>query len=261
VNWLLLRGLSREQRHWGRFPERFEREVPGARVHCLDLPGTGTEHRRASPTTIAEIAEDLRARWLALRAGSEGSWGLLGMSLGGMVAMAWCAAHPEDFSRVVLASTSAGDLSGPLTRFDPRILPGAIRALVERDPARREARILSFTTRILPDRDEVAAEWARYQEDRPVARSNVLRQVRAGAAFRAPRRLEVPALILAGGRDSLAHPSCSRLLASHLGAPLAIHPDAGHELALDAPGWLTERIAAWLDAAGRVGLMSRRVPL
>src|SRR5438552_440235 len=94
--WLLLRGLAREQRHWGRFrPELSARLPPGAEIHCLDLPGTGTEHLRGSPANIAAIAEDVRERWLGLR--GEGPWGLLAVSLGGMVAMEWCAAHPADF--------------------------------------------------------------------------------------------------------------------------------------------------------------------
>ena len=66
-------------------------------MHALDLPGFGTEHARGSPSTAAGIAEDVRARWLALRETNPGPWGLLGMSLGGMVTMAWCRAHPRDF--------------------------------------------------------------------------------------------------------------------------------------------------------------------
>ncbi|HEY8086659.1 MAG TPA: alpha/beta hydrolase, partial [Polyangiaceae bacterium] len=111
MNWLFLRGLSREQRHWGSFPALFKRVVPASgaptRVWCLDLPGTGTEHERPSPRTIEGIMEDLRARWVALREAEPAPWGLLAMSLGGMVAMAWCDAHPGDFARLVLASTSA----------------------------------------------------------------------------------------------------------------------------------------------------------
>ncbi|HEY8041369.1 MAG TPA: alpha/beta hydrolase [Polyangiaceae bacterium] len=243
MHWLFLRGLSREARHWGAFPGVFARHVPGARVHCLDLPGAGTERERASPGTVESIAADVRGRWLALREEHAGPWALLGMSLGGMVAMAWCSLHPGDFSRLVLASTSAGDLSPPWRRFDPRIVPAALRALVERRPARREERILSFTTRLLADRAGVAAEWARYP---PMARRNVLRQLHAARRFHAPSRLEVPTLVLAGGRDPLADPSCSRLLSTHLGAPFAVHPRAGHELALDAPEWFADEVAAWL---------------
>jgi pimeloyl-ACP methyl ester carboxylesterase/alpha-ketoglutarate-dependent taurine dioxygenase len=248
MHWLFLRGLAREQRHWGAFPETFARRVPGSRVHCLDLPGAGTERGRASPTTIVAIMEDVRAHWLALRDAHDGSWGLLGTSLGGMVAMAWCARHPGDFARLVLAGASAGDLSRPWRRFDPRVVPTALGVLTERDPVRREEKALSMTSSVREGLGAVAAEWARY---RPMAAGNVVRQLLAARAFQAPARIEVPVLVLAGARDPLADPSCSRLLASHLGVPFSIHPEAGHELALDAPDWLAGEVAAWLAATSR----------
>ena len=253
MHWIFLRGLGREQRHWGTFPGLFERVVPGARVHCLDLPGAGTERARPSPTTVEAIADDVRARWLALRHAHQGPWGLLGMSLGAMTAAAWCARHPEDFARLVLAGASAGDLSPPWRRFGLRVLPAALAALAGRDPVRRERRILSMVACIAQGRDEVAEAWARYP---PMPRENVLRQVRAARTWRAPARLDVPALVVAGDGDQLADPSCSRLLASHLGAPLALHPAAGHELSLDAPEWLAGEVAAWLATTGRAGAQS-----
>ncbi len=248
MHWLFLRGLARERRHWGSFPELFTRIVPGSRVHCLDLPGAGSERGRASPTSIRGIAGDVRERWLALRDEHEGEWGLLGVSLGGMVAMAWCAEHPEDFARLVLAGSSAGDLSPPWRRFDLRVVPTALRSATQRDPLRREEGFLAMTTCLLADRDAVAAEWARYP---PMARGNVARQLLAARAFRAPERVEVPALVIVGDCDPLVDPSCSRLLASHLRAPLAVHPGAGHDLALDAPHWFAAEMAAWLAATGR----------
>lgn len=247
MNWLFLRGLSREQRHWGRFPTIFAEHVAGARVFCLDLPGTGTEHARPSPATTRAIADDLRERWIALRDANEGPWGLLAMSLGGMVAMEWCAANPGDFARLVLSGTSAGNLSPAYRRFEPAILPGVFRAMLGRDPVERERNILASTTRLVHDRAAVAEEWARYQSDAPVSRANVLRQIRAGSRFRAPARLDLPVLVLAGAHDPMVHPSCARVLASRLAAPLELHPDAGHEMALDAPVWLAARVAAWIE--------------
>src|SRR4051812_21219811 len=111
--WLLLRGLAREQRHWGAFPSALARtcdDARGADIHCLDLPGTGTEFARRSPSSIRGIVADLRRRWLALD-GHDGPAHLLAVSLGGMVAMQWCADHPDDFAGVVLVNTSAADLS------------------------------------------------------------------------------------------------------------------------------------------------------
>ncbi len=245
MRWLLLRGLAREQRHWGGFPAVFEARVTGSSVVCLDLPGAGTEHLRASPDRIEAIADDLRARWLALGAAGGEPWGLLAMSLGGMVAMAWADAHPGDFERVVLASTSAAGLSPPWRRFGLGVLPGVLRAFSAQDAERREALILGLTTRRVADVAAVARDWAALGASRPMRRANVVRQLRAAARFRAPARLAVPTLVLAGDGDRLVDPSCSRVLAAHLGAPSSFHPEAGHELALDAPDWLCDQIAAW----------------
>ncbi len=65
--WLLLRGLGREKRHWGSFPEALERKL-GARVLALDLPGFGTENARPSPATVLALDEpewicDQIAKW------------------------------------------------------------------------------------------------------------------------------------------------------------------------------------------------------
>lgn len=251
MNWLLLRGLSREQRHWGCALDVFRAAFPDGDVRGIDLPGTGTEHRRASPASMRGIAQDVRARWLAVRAARPGPWSLLGISLGGMVSMQWVADHPEDFAQVVLANTSAADLSVPWRRMHPSVLPQLLRALVERDPLARQRRILGFTARLVPDPEAVAREWALIQEQAPVARLTVLRQLWASARFRAPPRLPIPALVLAGARDPLCDPRCPGRLAGRFGAPLEVHPQAGHDLALDAPEWLAEQVRRWCARPSR----------
>lgn len=245
MDWLLLRGLSREQRHWGAFPDILRQKLPGATLHFLDLPGAGTEAHRPSPVTVRGIMEDVRARWLPLRAANKGPWGLLAMSLGGMVAMQWCADHPGDWARVALANTSAANVGRPWDRMSPRAVFTVVRVMFERDPVARERRVLSLVTRRRRDLDIVARQWAAIQRERPVSRLNVVRQLRAATVFRAPERLSVPALLLAGGRDVLASPACARALASRFGAPLHVEPESGHELSLDAPDWLAERLGAW----------------
>ena len=124
--------------------------------------------------------------------------------------MAWCAAHPGDFERACLASTSAADLASPLRRFHPRAAVNAVRALLEPDPVARERLVLATVTRLVSDDPGIAARWARFQEDRPVARAAVIRQLRAAAAFRAPASLPIPALVLAGAGDALVDPTCAR---------------------------------------------------
>ncbi|APR84543.1 Hypothetical protein A7982_09892 [Minicystis rosea] len=268
MDWLFLRGLSREQRHWGAFPEVFRDAWPGARVHLLDLPGTGTEASRESPLTMRDIKADLRERFLALKAAHPGPWGLLGVSLGGMVAMQWCADHPQDFARLVLANTTASNVGKPWDRMSPAAFATFSRAMLARDRVARERLILSVISGVPDGQDEIARQWADIYATSPVSRTTVVRQLRAAFSFRAPERIDVPTFVVAGARDALANPACARALAERFGAPLEIHPEAGHEIAMDAGEWLAERIASWSSAvpgvtAGvRLGSLGRgRLPL
>ncbi len=252
-NWLLLRGLAREMRHWGTFRETLAAQLPGARIECLDLPGTGTEHARKSPSRIAGITEDLRARWETLRAQHPGSWNLLGMSLGGMVAMDWTSRHPDDFASVVLVNTSAANLAAPWRRMRLAVLPDIFRALISGDELERNRRILRATTRLVGEsaREPIAKEWARIQAESPIARKTVLRQLWGASRFRAPPSLPIPALVVAAAEDPLCDPECPRRLALRFGAPLVIHPRAGHDLSLDDPEWLAAQVRAWIDSRSR----------
>lgn len=251
-DWLLMRGLVREQRHWGDFPELLAREL-GVRTHTIDLPGAGTEHRETCPRTVRGIAEDVRGRWLALRAELERAhgattWGLLGVSLGGMVSMAWAAAHPGDFTRIVLANTSASNAGRPWDRMQPRALLGVARGFFTRDLVKRERIVLDATVRLrsTEERDALARLWAGYAAEMPVARTTLVRQLVAASTFRAPPHLDAPTLVIIGGQDPLAAPACGRALAERFRAHVEVHPDAGHDIGTDAPLWLAARIRAWL---------------
>lgn len=261
TRWLFLRGLSREARHWLPFPEHFERDVPGARVHVLDLPGAGTEWRRTAPLSVAACVKDVRRRWLRIReacgvdpaapehaphAAARAPWAILGISLGAMVALRWIADSPLDFERAVVINTSAGDLSRPWERMRLGVLPGLTRALRAGDPVAREREILGATTRMFTGQDALATRWAAYHRAQPMTHRNVLRQLAAGAAFRSPARVDVPLLVLAATHDPLARAECGRRIAARYGAPFEQHPAAGHDLPLDDPEWVTGRVARWI---------------
>jgi pimeloyl-ACP methyl ester carboxylesterase len=55
----------------------------------------------------------------------------------------------------------------------------------------------------------------------------------------------VRCLVLCGRNDLLVNPRCSQRLARHLGATMVEHPSAGHDLPLDDPAWLLEKITKW----------------
>lgn len=248
MKWLFLRGLSREKRQWENTPAIFEAVVPNAEVVTLDNPGAGTEHKRTTPLTVQEMAEDVRSRWLLLRGDSDEPWSILGISLGGMITMAWASTYPGDFENVVIANSSAANLSVPWKRLDIRKLPGVIAALRETDRVKRERLTLDMTTALASDamKDELAERWANYALDRPMTRSNALRQIYAGSRFNAPSHIAAPTLVMSGAADPFVDPSCPKRLAEHLKADLVTHPKAGHDLSVDAPEWMAEEVAKWL---------------
>jgi pimeloyl-ACP methyl ester carboxylesterase len=247
VNWLLLRGLVREQRHWGRFREVFEHAVPDAKSFCLDLPGVGTECKRSSPATINGIVQDLHARWEQLRKDHGGAWACLGISLGGMVALRWVELYPRDFERLVVINTSAADLSPPHWRLNWHRVPGVLRSALVCDAVEREKIILGMTTALLGDSlAPMAREWAGYAQERATSRSTALRQLVAALRFVSPADLKIPALVLSSAKDRFTNPQCSARLAERLGAPQQIHSAAGHDITLDDPEWVSEQIALWM---------------
>ena len=254
MSYLLLRGLGRSSRHWGELP-RALRDATSAEVVCLDLPGAGTEVTRISPRSVAAITDDVRARFLPL-AGAR-RFTLVGISLGGMVAMDWCARYPTDFAAVALLNTSCAEVARPWERMRLGVLPGVVRSLLDGDATSREARILGMTTgRVeLSRRQAIAERWATFPA---MSRRSALSQIVAGARFRAPPSLPIPALVVAGGGDALCASTASIALAHRFGAPLRLHPDAGHDLATDVPVWTAGVIASWAKARGEEASAPRR---
>jgi pimeloyl-ACP methyl ester carboxylesterase len=241
MNVLLLRGLTREQRHWDELPAMLEARAK-VRTMMLDLPGTGTEHLRPAPATIEETAGDLRARFLAAR--GEGPHALVAISLGGMIAIDWCARHPEDFSHLVVINTSAGDAGKPWERLDWRNYGRVFRAAASWDPVFREETIIDLTiNRDDFDRRALLDRWLGYARDRPVTRATLLRQLAAAARSRLPASLPVPTLVLASKADRLVRSVCSERIAQRLGAPIRLHDRAGHDLPFDDPAWVAEQVA------------------
>ncbi len=244
ATWILLRGLMREARHWGGLPEVLRAQVGGAEVVTLDLPGNGRLHRLRSPSSVLQMVDFCRGE-LAAR-GISPPYHLLGLSMGGMVAVAWGSTHPQELYGCVLINSSLG-------RFDPfyrRLRPGAYPALlslVSGTPAQQERAILRLTSRRGEAQAGVLEAWLAYRRECPVSRRNALRQLFAAARYRAPtRRPAVPILVLASAQDALVNPRCSRHLAARWNTPLAIHPDAGHDLPLDDAAWVARQVRDWL---------------
>lgn len=249
TTWILLRGLVREQAHWNGFADRLAATLgEGHHVMCMDLPGNGLRYRDRSPTRIAGMVD--AAREDLTRRGVDGPINLVALSLGGMVAMDWLRRYPQQVAAAALINSSAAPVSPFWHRLKPvNYLPIIRRGVFGRDRLKRERQILEITTHRLTDadKDRIAREFLRIDQARPVSSANMLRQLWAAARFRAPRNLPSgrPVLVISAAADRLVDPRCSDALAARWSAQRAVHPDGGHDLSLDDPGWLADTLAGW----------------
>jgi pimeloyl-ACP methyl ester carboxylesterase len=261
--WILLRGLTREGRHWGSFPALFGRELGQIRdsfgvdeesVTLLELPGNGSENALRTPLGVLEMMEFVRSRTTAL--GLRAPYRLLAMSLGGMVGTAWAQRYPEEIERLVLVNTSMRPFCGVTERLRPAAWPTLARLVgAWRNPETSE-RIIHTLTCNRSDTviDDIAA-WSEIRRTAPVRAANALRQLWAAARFRADRQApRCPVLLLSSGLDRLVDPACSARIAAQWGAGAehARHSWAGHDLPHDDPQWVSKTICDWLLAVERV---------
>jgi pimeloyl-ACP methyl ester carboxylesterase len=244
MNWLLLRGLARERRHWHDFPRVLSRQRGTHRVYLLDVAGVGTEHRVRPRPSLEWLARDLGQRLQALPLPDEG-WSLLGLSLGGMLCLELCRLYPDRIRQAVIINASSR-LSPLAARLRLGALARLIQVLGSREPRRREHLLLQLTSSLpAAERHGFAERAAAFAIDAPVHPSAVVQQLLAAARFYPPdpRSLRARLLFLASRSDALVDPLCTRDLARFYAASYAEHPSAGHDLPLDDPAWLREHLA------------------
>lgn len=244
--WLLLRGLTREARHWGDFPALLAEALPGCQVLTLDLPGNGQLHRERSPGSVEAMADFCEAR----RAGLKAPLNVIAMSLGAMVAVAWAQRHPGALQSAVLINTSLRPFSPVHHRLRPANYPALLRLALGATPRQWEQTVLHLTSRHAgTPRAELLEQWLSYRSDCPVSRANALRQLWAASRYRAPfEKPALPLLLLNSAQDGLVDPRCSAALVQAWQCPLRQHPSAGHDLPLDDGGWVARQIADWLTS-------------
>jgi pimeloyl-ACP methyl ester carboxylesterase len=249
LNLVLLRGLARESGHWLGFRESLAAAFPGSSVLLIDLAGTGARHRDPTPLSIGELVAIARRDFLEAiarppLAGRPAA--IFAVSLGGMVTLEWLRRFPGDFARAAIGNSSLRGLSPLHHRLRPAAWPGMLKAATLQEPLLRERRILSLISNRAERHEEVARRWAEIGRARPVSLGSFARQLLAAARYTAPAEPPpVPVLVLRGAGDRLVDPSCSEAISRAWSLPLATHPAAGHDLALDAEEWLLEQLTAW----------------
>ncbi len=246
-NWLLLRGLAREERHWGEFPHMLSEQIPETRVHFLELPGVGKKAHLEAFANIKDYTNQLREEWLALKRTYPEPWGVMAISMGGMIGMDWCHRFPHDLTALILINSSAGNLSPPHHRFSPLAMGTVLKLFFREDYEEREEAILKLTTNMLKVDQDLIKRYASYSADTPIKRSSFIKQMAAASRFQIPKELKQELLILAAKKDRLASYKCSQAIAKHFHTKVHYHESAGHDLPMDDPQWVVDQIKNFLE--------------
>ncbi|KAF7957135.1 hydrolase [Cupriavidus sp. UYMU48A] len=248
TDWVFLRGLTRESRHWGTLPQRWQAAGLGTPL-TIDLPGNGSLCHEESPASVPGLVASVRH---SLRqAGRQRPFRVLAMSLGAMVAAQWARQQPDEVAALVLINTSMRPFSTMTQRLQPANWPALLRMIANWDNRDDCERIIHRLTCARLDSHEADIRgWKQIAESAPVSRRSALRQLLAAARYRAARGASCPAtLLIASDADRLVNPVCSAQLARAWRVPLLRHPWAGHDLPHDDPDWLCEVVARALTAA------------
>lgn len=248
--WVLLRGLVREQRHWGNFPDVLQSTFPDDEIKLFDFPGNGKRNTEKSAATITGMTDEVRSS-LSNHLSGQPVY-IIALSMGAMVAVEWMNQHPEECAAAVLISTSLRGLNPFYHRLLPANYPTILKSLIfTEDIKQKENRILQMVSNITasdPAKSEaIVSHWIDYAKQYPVSAINGLRQLIAAMRFQVPaQQPDVPILVLGSQADHMVSPECSATLARYWHLPIETHATAGHDIPLDDAEWVCEKIIRWL---------------
>lgn len=238
---LLIHGSGVSARSW---TNQLQGLGHALRVFAIDLPGHGESDPIIEPTIemYADAAHGL------LDALGTGPAFVAGHSLGGAVAQALAARHPEAVKGLVLLSACAKfpETEGSPGRVFYWYLPGPIRKLV----------FFALAKKILfaPGSPRKAILLG-MQEIRDCRPETILNDVAAAEAMDlegVARGLRVPTLILCGSRDKLTPPALSEGLNALIsGSRLHILEGAGHMLPLEVPERVNQELVDFVASVTR----------
>jgi len=247
---VLLNGLSRTSKHWLGFETMLANRF---RVLTIDLPGAG-QSQRACPwsLTVEDMAEEVIEVLDSLKVEQAH---IMGVSLGGMVAMACGITYPHRCASLTVINSSIGQTRQKVPRISSKAISLVFKAMIIRPQAHiLERAITDLVVGIdcLPDQRQNIAnkltELTRKQAPNPL---NILKQLLAAYRFHPEEnlsKLKVPTLVVQGSHDFFVPPINSKRIAESIpDAKLLTIVNGGHELMFDKADELLAAQIDWMD--------------
>jgi len=239
----LVAGLGATRSLWGELPGLLAKTFT---VVTLDNRGIGGS-RGGSQFTADGAAEDM---WTVLDDLGHQTTALMGASLGGLIALRAALSRPDQVNRMVIASTavrlsnhgrrSIELLRDMLEHFPPGIFGRSLMTLGFGPP---------FHQRLPGFVDQAARLYGLDPSDVPGALAQAEHMLEGWDDRKGLKSLQVPALVLAGQRDSVVAWEDTAEIAEALPqAKFVRAPDAGHSVLAEGGKHVFDRVVAFLEA-------------
>lgn len=245
--YFFIRGLIRSQFHWHQFPSHFEHTTQQHSLNStsvfLDIPGNGQRFQQRTPFSIAEMAADIEQQiqqYLTSHTLPPGrKLHLVGISMGGMIAAELISKTKLEFSSMHIINSSFANLSP----FWHRMRLPAVLNLVSNiwQIETREKTILKWTSNN-PLSLALTPQWVDEAKQHPLSLRNAFAQLWAASHYFVGKKGKVNSFIYCCKADHLVNWKCSAKLADYWQLPLECELESGHDLPLDNPDWLAEKI-------------------
>ncbi|MFI4932984.1 MAG: alpha/beta fold hydrolase [Caulobacterales bacterium] len=233
---VLLHGFTGHARSWDAFAAAMTDRY---RVLALDQRGHGeTEWAAADRYGVGEMADDLVAFVKAL---DLKAFTLLGLSMGGMVAMEYAGRRPNELAACVIVDIGPEIVAAGADRIQTGVRASDVFA--GRDEAFAAARKANPRPpeahhRHRSDHSVMRTEEGRwtYRYDRALRSPDTLRRRDPEAAWQACANIVVPTQIIRGELSDILSPEVAeRMLKTIPDVRLTLVADSGHSVPLDAP--------------------------
>jgi pimeloyl-ACP methyl ester carboxylesterase len=205
-----------------------------------DCRGHGSSSNRGG-FTVSAVADDLGALTDML---GLGSFHLIGISMGGLIALTLYSRKPESVRSLVLADSYAYAGHEGLRRVAQT--REALKSITMREFGERYASDTLLPSTPAEVRRELAEVIGRMS---PEAYLQTVESILTEDVTPILSNVRVPTLVLVGEKDRRTPVAVSEHLARSIpGAELRVIPDAGHLANLDNPGAFNAAIRAFLEA-------------
>lgn len=242
--WVLLRGLTRGKKHWADFSDRLQKKFPSDKVILIDTIGNGELNNQISPTQIEKYVQPIRDK-LDTISTLKNEIHIISISMGGMIATEWMRLFPKEISLSILINTSASNFSTPIERLQWQNYIKLISIFFSK---KKEHSILKLTSNNKERFLTFESFFQDYVDLQPTSLKSALHQIIAASRYRFPLTSPGKVLLLASKKDRLVSYTCSQAIAHQWKCPLFIHPTAGHDLPLDDPDWILDKIYSFITS-------------